>query len=308
MKIKYTDDQVIIAVRESISYHDVGKKIGYVQCYKHIKDKIIELRLDVSHFNRNKILDICDIVSNSFSYVDVLRALNMKPTGGNYLKLKKRIKELKLNIAHFTGSAHSRGKTFLFRPKRLLEDVLVEHSTFVSSNLKKRLIKEGIIENKCYVCGINTWRNKELNCQLDHINGIHDDNRIDNLRMLCPNCHSQTETYCRGPKVIRAKQHIHLNKIKIYKKTFCSDCKIEVKSSKTGYCVKCKNKHIKHTQNSKIEWPQQEMLKTLIWEKPIYLLSKELGVSDSAIIKHCRKLNIDTPARGYWTKIKYGKL
>lgn len=62
-------------------------------------------------------------------------------------------------------------------------------------NIKMRLIKAGILENRCQECGLTEWRGRRLAVQIDHINGVNDDNRLENLRMLCPNCHSQTETY-----------------------------------------------------------------------------------------------------------------
>lgn len=62
-------------------------------------------------------------------------------------------------------------------------------------NIKRRLILAGILENRCELCGISEWRGKPLSIQIDHINGVRDDNRLENLRMLCPNCHSQTDTF-----------------------------------------------------------------------------------------------------------------
>jgi DNA-binding transcriptional ArsR family regulator len=77
-----------------------------------------------------------------------------------------------------------------------LDTVLLNGRIYSSSALKRRLIKEGVLENKCLWCGIHTWRGRELVLQLDHVNGDSSDNRRENLRLLCPNCHSQTETFC----------------------------------------------------------------------------------------------------------------
>ena len=71
-----------------------------------------------------------------------------------------------------------------------------KHPQYQTYNLRNRLIKEGIKENKCEECGISEWNGKDLVTQLDHINGNSHDHRLKNLRLLCPNCHSQTETWC----------------------------------------------------------------------------------------------------------------
>jgi 5-methylcytosine-specific restriction endonuclease McrA len=71
-----------------------------------------------------------------------------------------------------------------------------KHPTYQTLKLKKRLIKEGIKDNKCEECGVSKWNGKDLECHLDHINGDSKDHRIENLKILCPNCHSQTDTYC----------------------------------------------------------------------------------------------------------------
>jgi 5-methylcytosine-specific restriction endonuclease McrA len=70
-----------------------------------------------------------------------------------------------------------------------------EYPQFQTFKLKNRLFKEGILKNKCSICGVSDWNDKPINCELDHIDGNRTNHRIDNLRILCPNCHSQTETY-----------------------------------------------------------------------------------------------------------------
>lgn len=76
-----------------------------------------------------------------------------------------------------------------------LEELLVQDRPVNRRNLKKRLIEVRLLKPECYICGIKTWLDKLLSLQLDHINGKKNDQRIENLRLLCPNCHSQTETF-----------------------------------------------------------------------------------------------------------------
>lgn len=138
------------------------------------------------------------LVPLSFSYGNILKELGMKPTGSHYIGLKRLCQRLNLDVGHFTGRGHLRGKTHNWGVRRELEDILVEKSTYSNSTtLKSRLVKTGLLAPFCAACGLGIcWKGKALVLQLDHVNGIKDDNRLKNLRLLCPNCHSQTETYC----------------------------------------------------------------------------------------------------------------
>ena len=133
------------------------------------------------------------IVKESNSYSDCLRKLGLTTRGGSSSDiLKKRINELNLSVDHF-GKLNKQSSTARYA----LEEILVENSSYHNiSRLKIRLINEGYLEYKCACCG-NTgqWLGKKLSLQLDHINGINNDHRIKNLRFLCPNCHSQTNSF-----------------------------------------------------------------------------------------------------------------
>ena len=132
-----------------------------------------------------------EIVANSYSYSDCLRALGLSTSGGSSTDiLKRRIQELNCSTDHF-----NRVKSGVYK-KYTLEEILIENSDYANiSSLKKRLINEGYLEYKCACCRINEWLGQPISLQLDHINGNNRDHRIENLRFLCPNCHAQTETY-----------------------------------------------------------------------------------------------------------------
>ena len=136
-------------------------------------------------------------VKNSFSIASVLKNIGVRPTGGNYDVAKRNIKNLALDISHFTGQGHLRGKTHNWAKKTETKDILIDnYNGGVSTHsLKKRLIKEGLLQKKCYHCGIDEWLGQELSLELEHKNCNRNDNRIENLELLCPNCHSLTLTY-----------------------------------------------------------------------------------------------------------------
>ena len=138
-----------------------------------------------------------EAVKTSYSKAGVLKQLNLDVSGGNYKTVDNLVKKYQLDTSHWTGQGHLKGKRNEWaKSTNKIEDLLTIDNTFQTYKLKQRLLKEGIIENKCIECGIIEWNGKTINMHLDHINGINNDHRLENLRMLCPNCHSQTDTYC----------------------------------------------------------------------------------------------------------------
>lgn len=135
--------------------------------------------------------EFIEIVRDSHSYSDCLRALGLTTNGGSSTDvLKERIRALECSTEHFHGKNGDSTK------KYNLDEILVKDSTYKNiSRLKERLLRENLLEYKCSICGISEWQGKSISLQLDHINGVNNDHRLENLRLLCPNCHSQTETY-----------------------------------------------------------------------------------------------------------------
>ena len=99
------------------------------------------------------------------------------------------------------GKGWNVGLKFIPKQKQSLSEILVEHSTFISTyKLKLRLFKEGLKEKRCECCGLHMWQGREIPLELHHINGIKDDLRLENLQILCPNCHAMTDNY-RGRNI-----------------------------------------------------------------------------------------------------------
>jgi Zn finger protein HypA/HybF involved in hydrogenase expression len=146
--------------------------------------------MKISDLSRNEIIDLVEKYDN---INQILKVLNVNSNGsGAYKTFRDHCELLNVDLPKF-----QRGKKFNLTKKIPIKNILVEHSTYKNiARLKIRLIKENIFEYKCNECGNEgEWNGKNLKLQLDHINGIRDDHRKENLRFLCPNCHSQTETF-----------------------------------------------------------------------------------------------------------------
>lgn len=143
--------------------------------------------------------DYREAAKNSFSIAGMCKYLGRNPCGAGYYIMKKKIEEYNIDISHFTGKGWNKNGKFnpMELKKRPMDEILVENSDYLSINsLRRRLLKEGYKEYKCERCGNIEWEGEPIPLELHHINGNHTDNRIENIQLLCPNCHALTDNYC----------------------------------------------------------------------------------------------------------------
>lgn len=180
-----------------------------------------------------------------------------------------------------------------------------ENGAQISSHkLKNKLIKQGVKEEKCEICERVIWNGVIIPLELHHINGNHFDNHIENLQILCPNCHAQQKGNSGSNIGVKIQNELpkinevlilvekvkieRIKKEKIIKQYFCSACGIEMKGkSKTGKCLNCIKK-----ESRRVVWPNKDELLKLILNNSFIDLSKKFGVSDKTITKWCKHYNL----------------
>ena len=150
---------------------------------------------------------LSEAIQGSDSWAEVCRKVGVKPATGAQTHLKNRAIHFQIDYSHMTGQAWRKG--MIFGPKKPIEYWLTENSTIKSDDLRIRLIQEGLKEAKCENCDITEWCGDPAPLELDHKNRIHDDNRLENLQIFCPNCHALKTRKDRFQARLAQRQEAH---------------------------------------------------------------------------------------------------
>lgn len=224
-----------------------------------------------------KIEDLQEAVKNSTNFAQVCRYLGRKDTGGSYEWTKSKIIEFGIDYSHFDRSFNK----FI---KRQDIDYSKKFRRKKGHQLRRLLVENGI-EHKCSKCpNTGEWLGEPITLEVDHIDGDWSNNSVENLRFLCPNCHSQETT-----KKVKQKK----------KKYFCDRCKSEEIGRSAKYCDECVKIVIseKAAERSKINWPSDEELTIMVLEMPMTIIGKKIGVNANSVKKRCMKRGIKLPPK-----------
>jgi predicted nucleic acid-binding Zn ribbon protein len=225
-------------------------------------------------WNRDRLLEA---VADSVAVSEVLKKLGLNVSSGNYRTFYKYQDLWEIDTGHFVGSRKAVVNRLCQDPVPL-DQVLVEKSYFSRCRLRERLIKENLLDYRCAECGLSSWQDRPLSLHLDHINGDGIDNRLENLRFLCPNCHSQTSTYGgRNKRMPMVEKH-------------CVVCGTLIKKNRQ-YCRKCaiaKARQASMALRKRINWPAASELIRMVQATSYVEVGRILGVSDNAVRKRIR--------------------
>ena len=153
--------------------------------------------------------DLENVAKKSLSWRQMILHYGLKETGGNYSSMQKRCEKYQIDTSHFTGQGWNKEGHENFAGNIDLKQRLALHEKKQpSSKTKEVLLNHKLKENKCEICGCVNWMGKPITLQLHHKNGNPLDDRLENLQILCPNCHSQTDTYCKRHKIRKSTKQV----------------------------------------------------------------------------------------------------
>jgi hypothetical protein len=203
----WTDVQLRAAVAQSKNISQVLRALGLRPVggnYSTIRHRI-ELHLDTVHWDRRRRFRVTEeefvvAIRSSVSIASALAALGWPESGNARRRLRAYLGLYGVDASHFLGQSWSQGRRFPERSRPIDVYLVVDGPRITSHELRQKLIAAGIFDHECATCGGTSWQGRAIPLELEHKNGNRNDNRLENLELLCPNCHALTPTY-RGRNI-----------------------------------------------------------------------------------------------------------
>lgn len=221
----------------------------------------------------------------SLSYAETLRRLGLCTTGGNRHTLRLWVGRWDISTEHFDSRAAQR-EGLLRRPQPL-DQIMVRGSTYSRNHLKNRLYREGLKEPRCEICGQGElWRGRPMGLILDHVNGVRDDHRLENLRILCPNCAATLDTHCGRKNRTEVEDRACLRCGRSFHPQYARH---RYCSRECGTRAPRSNRGVPNVGLRRVERPPYERLMREIAATSYVAVGRTYGVSDNAIRKWVRQ-------------------
>jgi hypothetical protein len=210
---KVTDDEIVAAAASAKNLSQLLRSVGlaaYGGNYETMRRRLMLLGLTDPRFHTRAkrepsrqftYAELQSAARRADSFAQMLRVLDVNVTAAAHRRVKAATIRWGIDTSHFLGQAHNRGQKFPGRAAPLAQ-VLVAGKLTNTIDLKRRLLEAGLLVRECAECERDEWNGEPIPLELDHINGDRTDNRLENVRLVCPNCHAQTPTY-RGRNIGR---------------------------------------------------------------------------------------------------------
>jgi len=222
---------------------------------------------------------------------DVLRHFGLRAAGGNFRVLRSYLQRWEISTEHFDANAARRARS---RPGAPLADLLVPGSRYSRRSLKERLYAAGLKDRRCELCGQGEdWRVRRMGLVLDHINGVHDDKRLENLRVVCPNCAATLDTHCgRTNRLERTRSCARCGTAFVAAAARQRSCSTACGSRWEGSSRRAPRPSLR-----RVERPPLDELRAEIEREGCSAVARRLGVSDNAVRTWLRSAGLEVPRR-----------
>lgn len=299
-------DEILRLRSEGMSYGEITKKLN---CNKstvafYCSGRYLLRKVDEEKERAKKEYEeiVCNLVKECQNISQVCKSLGKRATNNNYLFIEKIIEKYNLDISHFcvdySNKKHHKPYT--------KEEIFCENSPMSTSKARDATIKFGVKEWRCERCRRTDWEGEKIPLQIHHINGDNRDNRIENIQLLCPNCHTLTDTYCGKKKKRKLPQKHSLiefnphnreikekNSVLTENGKICPICGKEFRGWRNFCSDECYNIYLKNTYKKfSLDINKEKLIETFKKYKNFTQVGKYFGVSDKTIAKWCKSFDL----------------